>query len=190
MLEDIELVKNIKGDYETDKSINELVQKHGGLIAKISSKYIKPLHDSGSSIEEVFDERNYIVYKAALSFKEERKVKFSSYLGAYVRWYCLNKINQHEDWKFKTDEPLDNLGDIPNDTDYKKNTAEKLEELLESIEDKKIREVFRLRFFSGRRLMTWDCIGKKMGVSGQSVNNWAKKGLKLLKARVKRELRS
>ena len=109
-MSDIELVQNIKNNISVEESIQGLIDYHGKLINKISYKYVVPLVNSGSSIEEIEKEKQYIIYKAALSFNKKRKTKFSSYLGSFVRWYCLNRINRHDDWKFMSDIPL---GDLP-----------------------------------------------------------------------------
>jgi len=187
---DIELVKNIKNDVEVEESIKGLLEFHGKLINKISYKYVTPLHNSGSSIEEIEKEKQYIIYKAALSFNDKRKTKFSSYLGSFVRWYCLNRINGHDDWKFASDTPFENLPEFESEKHQSENKADKeyLHNLLNSLDDKKIKKMFELRFFSGDRLLSWNKIGKIMGgVSGQAVNNWYRKNIKVLKSRVASE---
>lgn len=181
MLSDIELVQNIKNNIDTEESIKGLINYHAPLINKIAYKYVSPLFNSGSSIEEILKEKEYIIYKAALSFKE-RGVKFSSYLGSFTRWYCLNRINRSEDWKHITESPLDHIAaKHPID----ETTMEYVKNLLDNFEDKKVKKIFELRYFSDSRLMSWNKVGKIMGgISGQTANNWFKKGLKLLKSRI------
>lgn len=189
LLSDIQLVQNIKNNFEVEESIKGLLDYHEKLINKISYKYVVPLTNSGSSIEEIEKEKYYIVYKAALSFNDKRKTKFSSYLGSFVRWYCLNRINRHEDWKFVSDTPFENLPEL----EAKNKTGEKInfeyiENLLDLFDDKKIKKLFELRFFSGDRLLSWNKIGKVMGgVSGQTVNNWYRKNIKVLQSRAASE---
>lgn len=181
---DTELVQNIKNNIDIEESIKELLSFHSGLINKISGKYIQPLASSGSSIEEIQKEKEYIIYKAALMFKENKNVKFSSYLGSFVRWYCLNRINRNDDWKFISDEPFNNIAEEKIDT----TTLEYVKNLLNNIEDKKVKKVFELRYFSGSKLLAWNKIGKLMdGISGQTANNWYRKGIKLLRSRAEAE---
>lgn len=184
-MSDIELVQNIKNNISVEESIQGLIDYHDKLINKISYKYVVPLVNSGSSIEEIEKEKQYIIYKAALSFNKKRKTKFSSYLGSFVRWYCLNRINRHDDWKFMSDIPL---GDLPeNESKVKfdnKVNMEYIENLLNLFKDKKVKKLFELRFFSGDKLLSWNKIGEMMGgISGQTVNNWYRKNIKILKSR-------
>lgn len=180
-MSDLELVNSIKQNIDAEESINELLVKHGGLITDISSRFTKLLNDSGSSIEELNRERAFIVYKAATTYKEGKKTKFSTYLASYVRWYCLNKINKSDDWKHVGEENLDNVS-----IEKKDETAlEYIRHLLDRFEDPKIKKVFELRYFSGPKLMSWGSIGEIMGVSGQAVNNWHGRSLKLLRNRAK-----
>lgn len=177
---DLDLVNNIKQDILVDESITRLLNFHGALINRISSKYTTPLQNSGSSAEEIMKERFYIMYKAALSYKDDRKTKFSSYLGSYTRWYCLNKINKREKVEFVCDEHLENHpAEI---TDH--STKEHIYYLMDKIQDPKIKKVFELRYFSGGKT-SWGKIGKVMGVSGQSCNNWFRRGLKLINNLIK-----
>lgn len=178
---DTEFVQNIKENKNVEDSIKGLIDLHQKLINKISYKYVMPLNQSGSSIEEIEKEKQYIVYKAALSFNDKRKTKFSSYLGSFVRWYCLNRINRSDDWKFTIDAPLDN---VPEATSPDSSTLEYVENLLNGFDDDKVKKVFELRFFSGDKLLPWNEIGSKMGgISGQTANNWYRKGVKLLRSR-------
>ena len=181
---DIELVQNIKNNVNVEECIKELLSRHAALINKIAYKYVSPLFNSGSSIEEILKEKEYIIYKAALTFKE-RGVKFSSYLGSFVRWYCLNRINRNDDWKHITESPLDNIAaDYPLDS----TALEYVTNLLDNFEDKKIKKIFELRYFSDSKLTSWNKVGKIMGgISGQTANNWFRKGIKLLKNRIQAE---
>lgn len=181
---DIELVQNIKENKDSDASLKELLDHHVALMTRVSYKYAKPLLDAGSSIEEINQERLYIIFKAANSFKTDRKVKFSSYLGTFTRWYCLNKINRKESHQFTNDDLLENYPAERVDGDSK----EHVHYLINKIPDKKIKKVLELRYFSGNvKLMSWNLIGKTLNpsVSGQTANNWHKKALKIINELVK-----
>ena len=181
---DIEHVQNIKTGNDSDSSLKELLSRHAALMTRISYKYAKPLMDAGSSIDEINQERLYIVFKAASSFKVDRKVKFSSYLGTFTRWYCLNKINRKESHQFVNDEFLENHPAEQVDGDSK----EHIHYLINKIPDKKIKKVLELRYFSGNvKLMSWNLIGKTLepAVSGQTANNWHKKAIKIINELVK-----
>ena len=182
---DLDLVNNIKHHILVDDSLAKLCVFHGALINKISSKYTKQLLDSGSGIEEIFKEREYIIYKAAMAFNPERKNKFSSYLGSCVRWYCLNKINKSDDWKFISETPLEECAEKP--AEYKEDNFEYTNFLLNKIKNKNIKKVFELRYFYENEGLTWAKIGSMLNITGQTANNWHKKGLKILSSFVKSE---
>ena len=180
-MSDLDLVNNIKQDILVDESITGLLEFHGALINRISSKYTIPLQNSGSSAEEIMKERFFIIYKAAQTYKEDRKTKFSSYLGSYTRWYCLNKINKKEKCEFVGDEHLENHpAEIIDHS-----TKEHIHFLMEKIQDPKIKKVLEMRYFSGGKTPSWSSIGKVMGVSGQSCNNWFRRGVKLINGIIK-----
>ena len=180
-MSDLKLVQNIKKEEKIEESINGLLVFHGGLINRISSKYDRPLFDVGSSAEEIMKERHYIIYKAAQTYDTERKTKFSSYLGSYTRWYCLNKINKKEKLEFVSDEHLENhAAEI---TDH--NIKEHIHYLLEKIHDPRIKKVIELRYFSGAKTPSWNSIAKTMGVSGQTCNNWFRRGVKIINSLIK-----
>lgn len=132
-------------------------------------------------MEEIQQEKEFIVYKAARTYKDNRGTKFSSYLGSYVRWYCLNKINKSKDWKHFSDEPLETIPDEEKD----ETIQEYINYLINSIDDKRTKRVLELRYFSGSKLLSWNKIGEMIGgVSGQTCNNLHSKALRLLGARI------
>ena len=91
-MEDLDLVKNIQ-ENSCDASLKVLINRHSALCVDISKKYSPALNASGISMGDIFDEKDYLVYKSALSFNPEKKVKFSTWLGNQVRYHCLNTIN-------------------------------------------------------------------------------------------------
>ena len=49
---------------------------------------------SGVHPEDVLSDKDYIIYKSAISYNPDYKIKFSTWLGNQVRYHCLNKINR------------------------------------------------------------------------------------------------
>ena len=79
---DTELVENVK-EKSCNNSLKELILRHSALCVDIYKKYTPALCASGVPIQDVYQDKDYIVYKSALSFKPEKNVKFGSdyYLG-------------------------------------------------------------------------------------------------------------
>ena len=61
---------------------------------------------------------------------------------------------------------------------------QELNRALKSIKDKRVAQVYCLRYFSGKK-MTWSEIGKKMGFSSQTAINLHKRGADLLRVKIK-----
>ena len=61
---------------------------------------------------------------------------------------------------------------------------QELNKALSAIKDKRVAEVYSLRYFSGKK-MTWSEIGKKMGFSSQTAINLHKRGAEILKIKIK-----
>jgi DNA-directed RNA polymerase specialized sigma subunit len=58
---------------------------------------------------------------------------------------------------------------------------------LTRIKDKRIKQIFELRYFSEEGRLTWTAISKKINVSSQTAINLHNKGLAILKKRIKKE---
>ncbi|MEK7092365.1 MAG: hypothetical protein AAB907_01940, partial [Patescibacteria group bacterium] len=65
------------------------------------------------------------------------------------------------------------------------NTKEHIHFLMEKIQDPKIKKVLEMRYFSGGKTPSWNIIGKSLGVSGQSCNNWFRRGIKLINGMIR-----
>jgi RNA polymerase sigma factor (sigma-70 family) len=170
---DSDLIKNIKQNIFADDSINELLNRHAGLINQISSKYNHLIPEP----QEFLKEKHYIIYKAALSYKENKNTKFSSYLGSFTRWYCLNKINKHKLPPLNDDVVLENL---PENKEDIAEISERAAFLLNQIKDKRIKKIFEMRYFHNSKTLSWEKISEHFGISGQTCNNLHRKGLKII----------
>lgn len=70
-MEDLDLVKNIQ-ENSCDASLKVLINRHSALCLDISKIQSRPeclWHLYG----DIFDEKDYLVYKSALSFDPEKK---------------------------------------------------------------------------------------------------------------------
>ena len=188
-MEDVELVNNVK-EKSCDLSLKILINRHSPLCVDISKKYSPALNASGVSLGDIFDEKDYIVYKSALSYDPSKKVKFSTWLGNQVRYHCLNTINSNSKRICVEDEKIDFLSeknDVCEELQSKESHRQNLKieldyifEILSKLHDPRIKEVFNLRYFGSSTKMPWSKIGKKMKISTQTAIKLHQRGVDIL----------
>ena len=188
-MEDLDLVKNIQ-ENSCDASLKVLINRHSALCLDISKKYSPALNASGISMGDIFDEKDYLVYKSALSFDPEKKVKFSTWLGNQVRYHCLNTINGNNKKLLLENEKIDFMSEGSIEcselqTKEQSNSNLKIEidyifEILSKLPAPRIKEVFNLRYFSSAKKTPWAKIAKQMGISTQTAINLHQRGINIL----------
>ena len=185
---DVELVAKIQLE-SCNNSLKELINRHSALCVDIYKKYTPALCASGVPFNDIYEDKDYIVYKSALSFKPEKKVKFSTWLGNQVRYHCLNAINSKGYLiNVETNDDLDFFIDQTQDRKEEENKLELqyIFSILAQLKDPRIKEVFNLRYFkTDKKKMPWSEIGKKMNVSTQTAINLHHRGLEILNKKMK-----
>ena len=179
---DTELAKNVKLN-SCNSSLKELIHRHSALCVDICKKYTPALQASGVSVDDVYKDKDYIVYKSALSFNPDKNVKFSTWLGNQVRYYCLNSINKNGTLLSVDTDHLDYLSSQKEDLNEKKYylEIEYVFTILSKLKDSRIKDVFNYRYFkTNKNKMPWSEIALKMGVSTQTAINLHKRGIKIL----------
>lgn len=185
-LPDTELIKHIKENSPiANESILALQSRHSGIYTQIYSKY---QNTTGSaSVVAPEDDRLFVIYKAALLFDKSRRTKFSSWLGAYTRYHCLNQLPDKEDPLVILSDKITDL-DRPPTTEpaeelFNEELREEMFNILNSMEDQRAAEVFRLRFYNEPPL-TWREIGAKLGVTYQCALNLFNKNKLFVKTKL------
>lgn len=179
---DEELIKSIK-NFNDEQCLKKLIERHSPLCNNIYNKYSTALNCSGVFIEDVKKEKDYIVYKSAISFDPDKKSKFSTWLYNQVRYQCLNLLNNQN--KYINMEEKDLIYHI--DKNSIKNEIKKDEvreyifDILNSLNDQRIKKIYELRYFSGKKNMPWKKIGQKLKISTQTAINLHNKAISLLK---------
>jgi len=102
---DIDLINKIKND-QCDESLREIISRHSALCFNIYNRYSKVLKTTGELIDDISLEKDYIIYKSILSYDPTRKCKFSTWLGNFTKYYCLNLINSKKKYVPMEDEML------------------------------------------------------------------------------------
>lgn len=180
------LINRIKKD-RCEKSLKLLSDRHSGIFIAISKRYFRKLESYGIFPREIVAEKELVVYRSVLSYDPSKNTKYSTWLANCVRYHCLNTINANKKY-IKQQELSQALLDRQSTEDYKAPTDDSIREyalgLLGRVKDKRIKEIFNLRYFSESDKLTWHNIGQSMDISTQTVINLHQKGIKMLLAKM------
>jgi RNA polymerase sigma factor (sigma-70 family) len=189
---DLQLIQKIKKN-NCEQSLLELYSRHQGICNKMLQKYCKVCYDIGVSLEDLNSEKIYVVYKSALSFKANKKIKFSTWLGNQMRYHCLNTFNkqskdvsmENENIKYITE---NNQSKQIDNALLNKEKVDLIFNILDQMADSRVKEIFNLRYFSDRKNQPWNKIGKKMHISTQTVINIHNKALSFLNKKISSDI--
>ena len=181
--EDIELINKIKNT-QCNESLKEIINRHAALCFNIYNKYSRVLKTNGELIDNIGSEKDYIIYKSVLSYDPTRKTKFSTWLGNFTKYYCLNLINSKKKYVPMEDDILNSIREkeapLPNVKEGKE-IQEFVTNLLNRMKDKRIKKVFTLRYATNfDKKNTWVEIGKRMKVSPQTAMNLHDRGKRII----------
>ena len=179
---DLELVEGVKNKNCSD-CLEELINRHAPLCYDVCKKYIHVFPPNGIIIDDIISEKDFVIYKSAMSYNPDKGAKFSTWLGNQMRYHCLNSINKNrlipmEDEKINfiiNKNSEDDRDDIPEEIEFLRN-------ILSQMKDKRVKQVFEMRYFSGSpKKVPWNKVAKKIGVSTQTAINLHNKTIKMLK---------
>jgi DNA-directed RNA polymerase sigma subunit (sigma70/sigma32) len=183
-LTDADLIKNIKNNNCND-SMKELEDRHSGICYTMIKKYYNSMSSVGVDPIELAKEKDYVIFKSALNFDASRNIKFSTWLGNQMRFHCLNCMNKNNTTISMENESIKNImerNQVMNSTSLlNKDNCEYIFNLLDQLKDKRIIEIFKIRYFSDKKTVSWSKIGRKLKISTQTVINLHNKTLRFLK---------
>ena len=183
-LTDADLIKNIK-DNNCNDSMKELEDRHSGICYTMIKKYYNSMSSVGVDPVELAKEKDYVIFKSALNFDASRNIKFSTWLGNQMRFHCLickNKNNTTISMENESIKSIMEKNQIMNSTSLlNKDNCEYIFNLLDQLKDKRIVEIFKIRYFSDKKTVSWSKIGRKLKISTQTVINLHNKTLRFLK---------
>lgn len=177
---DLTLIQRIQKSGCED-SLRQLIARHTGICISIARQFFPA--QSGIVSVDFSGEKDGIIYEAALDFDPKKGVKFCTLLGNRVRWYCLNKLNKNARYvgcEADTLEFLVNQGQLNHEPNFLEE-AGYVFSILDQLKDKRISQIFRLRYFSGKKLRSWSSICKEMKMSHQGVINIHNRAIAFLK---------
>lgn len=184
-IDDNILVKKVQESNDED-SLKALINKHSPLCNSLYKKYSTPMMASGVHVQDIIDQKDYIVYKSAMTFDPCKNSKFSTWLYNQIRYQCLNCINENSHYLTLETDKLNYLIErhAPQEKEYK-NINEYIFNIINSCSDKRIKKIFKMRYLAGTSKKTpWNKIAKKLKISTQTAINIHNKTLKLLKNKI------
>jgi len=167
-----------------EESLKILIERHTPLCFKMYKKYIPSFNVKNIDINEVYQQKDFTIYKTIKSFKTDKKTKFSTWLANQIRYQCLNTINKKEDILYLEPPELQYIIDkekIETNTDKLNELREYINSLLDQLKDIRISKIFNMRYFETGSNQTWTKIGKRMNMSTQNAINLHNKGVQILK---------
>jgi len=184
--EDLSLVKKVKSKNCNDSFI-KLSSSYENFYFSIAKKYTPALLKMGMNKDDIKSEQYYILYKAISSFDAKQKTKFSTWFCNCSRYHFLNYINSNKKYVVSEEKTIDffNNRDLLLVVDKNSDMLDYLNSLLSSFKDKRIYDVYKLRYFSNtEKLTTWNKIAKKLGISTQTAINLHEKARTFLKTKI------
>lgn len=189
-LKDNQLVWRVKAK-KCDKSLLELINRHTPLFYKISQKYFPFAFKGGScqTVDDIIGSCGSLIYESILEYRSSRKVKYSTWLGNFVRYKCLNYLNKNSKLVDAEEGKLNFFFQKKSLEEYSKvGEADDhifVNNLIDQFKDDRMKKVFELRYFSGEKKMTWVNIGTKLNVSAQTAINLHNRGKSIIKKKFK-----
>tara|TARA_Y100000310_G_scaffold150498_1_gene149946 strand:+ start:167 stop:781 length:615 start_codon:yes stop_codon:yes gene_type:complete len=190
---DYALIREIK-EKGCNESYEIICERHEKLFFKICQKYIPIIETvAGIKREEVLDDKHFVMFKAVNSFKNDKETKFSTWLGNCTKYHCLNFLNSNKklincdqdfinQYQEKNELPENAFGsDYSYDVEFVFN-------ILKQLKDKRIAQVFRLRYFGNfgiNKKATWSRIAREIKTSTQTAINLHKRGQEILVKKMK-----
>jgi RNA polymerase sigma factor (sigma-70 family) len=183
-LDDEKLVKYIITKQCND-SLKELVNRHSGMIFNIGKKYCVVCN---LDLNELNDNKYWIIFNAAQSFNPKKGSKFSTWLGNQVRFFCLNFKNKNNKLITTEDSILEYF---INDFSKKENSLNKKEiinkiiDLFNEISDPNTKNAIYYRYFHDKeRILNYAEIAEILKVTPQTVLNWHNKFIDFAKKKL------
>jgi hypothetical protein len=178
------LIKQIKLNSCND-SLIELISRHSGICFSIGKKI---LNASAAQFSELSDNKDWIIYSSALSFKPDMGSKFSTWLANNVKYFCLNlknKISKYVNSEEDVIEFLLNKNNCETKDTNKVEAISSVIDLLDKIEDKNIKNAIYYRYLSNKnKILNYAEVAQILNVTPQTALNWHNKFIDLAKKKL------
>jgi len=181
---DVELVKNVK-NLKCDASLKVLIERHSALCFDTFKKYNRALVEKGVNIDDLLEEKDYLIYRCTLNFDETKNSKFSTWLANHVKYKCLTNITKQK-WSVSLDDE-NNSQMTSKLTENKDDFSEKRDfvfNLLSQMRDKRLEKIIAMRYYGDKNSRKWKNISKELGITYQTAITLHKKALDFLKTKI------
>jgi RNA polymerase sigma factor (sigma-70 family) len=183
--DDINLIFDIK-QKSCNNSLKELISRHHGICFSIGRRFSA---NSNFNLQDLTDNKDWIIYSSALSFNPEKGSKFSTWLANQVKFYCLNLKNKTS--RYVETEPdtieflINQYHNASNDKSNKKELINTLYDILDQVKDENMKKAIHYRYFSNKeKILNYCEIGQILNVTPQTVLNWHNKFIDLAKKKL------
>ena len=166
----------------------ELKGKHERLFYSICNKFGDRLN-----LEELYKDVDFVFFRSIISFKIEKKAKFSTWLGNFTRYHCLNHIKSNSKYVMTEEDVINHFFDQKSIEDFSpeiefKTDIEHAFGILKKLNDKRIFKIFELRYLRRGRKLTWKDIAEEFDLTPQTIINLHGKGRKAIKKKMDPEI--
>ena len=191
---DNSLVKRVKVDGCND-SFKEILNRHQKLFYRICQNYMSILESKGHKRDDVLSDLSFVVFKAVKTYKQNKKTKFSTWLGNCSKYFCLSLINLKDRFIDADEETITFYINNQSKENYDREESrtedkEYIFQILKKLKDPRIPKVFELRYFDQdkkNKKSTWSVIAKKINTSTQTAINLHQRGIDILNKKIKAE---
>jgi len=179
-------IKKVQAE-DCPHALSSLIERYTPVFLSMYSKFFSSIKECGGNPSDILDDKDLIIYESAKSFDLNKGCSFCTWLSNNAKYKCLHSINKAKKTSLLQDrvrknneDPLNNL----NKNVFKlKELNAHIFSILEKLKDKRIMSVYKLRYFSDKK-MTWSKIGKSLGFSSQTAINLHAKGADVLKRKI------
>lgn len=182
---DLELVDKVQNK-QCNSSIKVLINRHADLFFSICNKTCS----RQPQLQEVIRDKEFVIWKAVTSFKADKNVKFSTWLGNMTRYHCLNFMKKESKYVEAPESTTSYfLSVIAHEQFARKAMKTKIDHvftLLKGLRDKRIEKIFVMRYLAPDK-MTWKKIASEFRLTPQTVISLHTKGRKFLKKKLDSE---
>ena len=185
--EDLILLKKIIKNRCNDSYL-KLKEKHQRLFYSQCNKFSEKLN-----LEDVYSDIDFVFFKSILSFKIDKKAKFSTWLGNFTRYHCLNHIKKNGKYVSTDQETIHHICDQKSAENFSppqeyRNDVTHAFKILSKLKDKRIHKVFKMRYLHQGPKLTWKQIAAEFELTPQTIINLHLKGRRALRKKMKDEI--
>ena len=191
MLTDTDLTVLVQKNND-EIALQELISRHSGIYVDMLKRFgYKSL--SYNQINDIMQEKDYVIYKAALEYDPE-KAKFSTHLANKTKYMCLtqktkNKKNYRNVPFEQTEFCQKDKSYTPEESCLLNDSFKRILNLIDKHKDPRLKTIFKERYFEGKgsKLKPWKLVAEKVNLSAQGCINIHNKAIEDIQNKIDNE---